>query len=72
MALYLPGCRQKRQIDEHLQWRIVQVVDKESWSTSKQIQADLQAQSTTLLTCIIHRHLNEKETQEEPTADTDT
>ncbi len=56
----LPGCGQMRNIYESLQWRIVQIVDKEPWSTSKQIQADLQAQSTTLLTCTIHRHLNEK------------
>ncbi len=32
-----------------LQWRIVQMVDKEPWLTSKQIQADLQTQGTTVL-----------------------
>ena len=55
----LPGCGQKRKIDERLQQRIVLMVDKESRSTSKQIQADLQTQGTTVSARTIRRHLNE-------------
>ena len=51
----LPGRGRKRKIDERLQQRIVPMVDKEPWSTSKQIQADLQTQGTT----VSARHLNE-------------
>ena len=35
------------------------MVDKEPWSTFKQIQADLQTQGTTVSTRTIRRHLNE-------------
>ena len=35
------------------------MVDKEPWSTSKQIQADLQTQGTTVSARTIRRHLNE-------------
>ncbi len=44
----IPGCGQIRKIDERLQRRIDQKVDKEPRSTSKQIEADLQAQDTTV------------------------
>ncbi len=56
----LPGRGQKSKINEKLQWRIVRMVEKEPWLTSKQIQADLQTQVTTVSACTIHRHLNEK------------
>ena len=55
----LPGRGWKRKIDERLQWRIVWTVDKEPWSTSKQNQADLETQRTTVSACTIRRHLNE-------------
>ena len=55
----LPGRGQKRKIDERLQRRIVWMVDKEPRSTSKQIQADLQTQGTTVSTRTIRRDLNE-------------
>ena len=44
----LPGRGRKRKIYERLQQRIVRMVDKEPRSTSKQIQADLQTQGTTV------------------------
>ena len=55
----LPGRGRKRKIDERLQQRIVRMVDKEPRSTSKQIQADLQTQGTTVSARTIRRHLNE-------------
>lgn len=42
----VPGRGQKRKVDERLQRKIVQMVDKE-YETSRQIQADLQAQGLT-------------------------
>ena len=47
----LPGSGRKRHIYERLQQRI-------AWSSSKQIQADLQTQSTTVSAHTIRRHLN--------------
>ncbi len=41
----LPGRGRKSKINEKLQRRIVQMVDKEPRLTSKQIQADLQTQN---------------------------
>ena len=55
----LPGCGRKRKIHERLQQRIVQMVDKEPRSTSKQIQAELQKQGTILSARTIRRYLNE-------------
>ncbi len=51
------------------------MVDKEPWLTSKQIQADLHTQGTTVSAHTIRYHLNEKgryctPTQEDTTADT--
>lgn len=43
----VPGRSQKRKVDEQLQRKIVQMVDEDYGSTSKQIQADLQAQGLT-------------------------
>ena len=54
-----PGHGRKRKIDERLQQTIVRIVDKEPWSTSKQIQADLQTPGTTVSARTIRRHLNE-------------
>ena len=54
----LPGCGQKREIDERLQRRIVRMVDKEPLSSSKKIQADLQTHGTTVSARTIRRHLN--------------
>ncbi len=56
----LPGHGRKSKINEKLQQRIVQMVDKEPRLTSKQIQADLQTQGTTVSARTIRRHLNEK------------
>ena len=73
----LPGCGRKRKIDESLQRRIVWMVNKEPWSTSKQIQADLQTQGTTVSARTICRHLNEmgrygrRLRRTHPTADTE-
>ncbi|KAL0197907.1 hypothetical protein M9458_006447, partial [Cirrhinus mrigala] len=47
-------------INEKLQRRIVRMVDKEPSLTSKQIQADLQTQGTTVSARTILHHLNEK------------
>ena len=55
----LPGRGRKRKNDERLQQRIVRMVDKEPQSTSKEIQADLQTQGTTVSARTIRRHLNE-------------
>lgn len=72
----VPGRGRKSKIDQRLQQRIIRMVDKEPRSTSRQIQADLQAQGTTMSAHTIHRHLNKKghwsESQEDPTADTET
>lgn len=56
----LPGRGRKRKIDERLQRRTVRIMDKEPRSTSKQIEADLQTQGTTVSARTIRRHLNEK------------
>ena len=40
----LPGCRRKRKLNERMQRRIVQMVVKQSQSTSTQIQAVLQTE----------------------------
>ncbi len=56
----LPGRGRKSKINEKLQQRIVRMVDKEPRLTSKQIQADLQTQGTTVSARTIRRHLSEK------------
>ncbi len=56
----LPGRGWKSKINEKLQRRIVRMVDKEPRLTSKQIQADLQTQGTTVSARTIRCHLNEK------------
>ncbi len=56
----LPGCGQKSKMNEQLQRCIVRMVDKEPWLTSKQIQADLQTQGSTVSARTIRHHLNEK------------
>ena len=55
----LHGRGRKRKIDERLQRRTVRMLDKKLRTTSKQIQADLQTQGTTVSACTIRRHLNE-------------
>ena len=59
-AVNLPGRDRKRKPDRRLQRRIVRMVEKAPRSTAKQIQADFQTQDTTVLTCTIHRQLNER------------
>uniref|UniRef100_A0A8C5MLE8 Transposase n=1 Tax=Leptobrachium leishanense TaxID=445787 RepID=A0A8C5MLE8_9ANUR len=49
----------KRKIDERLQRRIVWMVDKQPQTSSKEIQAVLQAQGASVSAQTIHRHLNE-------------
>ncbi len=56
----LPGRGRESKTYEKLQWRIVRMVDKDPWLTSKQIQADLQTQGTTVSARTIRLHLNEK------------
>ena len=56
----LPGRWQKIKMYEKLQQRVVRMVDNEPRSTSKQIQADLQTQGTTVSAHTIRRHLNDK------------
>ncbi|CAJ0943728.1 unnamed protein product [Ranitomeya imitator] len=56
----LPRCGRKRKIDKRFQRKIVQMLDKEPRLTSKQVQAALQSEGTTVSTCTIRRHLNEK------------
>ncbi|CAJ0943094.1 unnamed protein product, partial [Ranitomeya imitator] len=56
----LPRCGRKRKIDKRFQRKIVQMLDKEPRLTSKQVQATLQSEGTTVSTRTIHRHLNEK------------
>ena len=55
----LPRCGWKRKIDERIQRRIVQMVDKQPQSTSTQIQAVLQTQGATVSARTIHHHLYE-------------
>ncbi len=71
----LPGRVRKSKMNEKLQGRIVRMVDKDPRLSSKQIQADLQTQGTTVSARTIRRHLNEKgcfvrTPQEDTTADT--
>ncbi|CAJ0949789.1 unnamed protein product [Ranitomeya imitator] len=56
----LPRCGRKRKIDKRFQRKIVRMLDKEPRLTSKQVQAALQSEGTTVSTRTIHRHLNEK------------
>lgn len=56
----LPRCGRKRKIDERFQRKIVRMVDKEPRLTSKQVQAVLQSEGTTVSTRTIRRRLNEK------------
>ncbi|CAJ0959118.1 unnamed protein product [Ranitomeya imitator] len=46
---YKPGCGWQRKIDERLQHKIVRMVDKQPQSSSKEIQAVLQAQGALVL-----------------------
>ena len=71
----LTGHGGKRKNDERLQQRIIRMVDKKPRTASKQTQADLQTQGTTVPAHTIRRHLNEmgrygwKPRTEDPTAD---
>ncbi|XP_077148883.1 uncharacterized protein LOC143809745 [Ranitomeya variabilis] len=56
----LPRCGWKRKIDKRFQRKIVWMLDKEPRLTSKQVQAALQSEVTTVSTRTIRRHLNEK------------
>ncbi|CAJ0968620.1 unnamed protein product [Ranitomeya imitator] len=56
----LPRCGRKRKIDKRFQRKIVRMLDKEPRLTYKQVQAALQSEGTTVSTCTIRRHLNEK------------
>ncbi|KAI4888813.1 hypothetical protein NFI96_005447 [Prochilodus magdalenae] len=56
----LPRCGRKRKTDERFQRKIVRTVDKEPRLTSKQVQAALQSEGTTVSTRTIRRRLNEK------------
>ncbi|CAJ0929308.1 unnamed protein product [Ranitomeya imitator] len=56
----LPRYGRKRKIDKRFQRKFVQMLDKESRLTSKQVQASLQSEGTTVSTCTIHQRLNEK------------
>ena len=55
----LPGCGQKRKIEERMQRRIVRMVDKQPQSTAAQIQAVLQTQGATVSARTTRHHLNE-------------
>lgn len=55
----LPGRGRKRKVDERLQRRIVRMVDKQPQTSSKEIQAVLQAQGASVSARTIRRHLNE-------------
>uniref|UniRef100_A0A803K611 Transposase Tc1-like domain-containing protein n=1 Tax=Xenopus tropicalis TaxID=8364 RepID=A0A803K611_XENTR len=55
----IPGRGRKRKIDERLQRRIVQM-DKQLQTSSKKIQAVLQAQGASVSARTIRRHLNQK------------
>ncbi|CAJ0929321.1 unnamed protein product [Ranitomeya imitator] len=54
----LPRCGRKRKIDKRFQRKIVQMLDKEPRLISKQVQAALQSEGTTVSTRTIRRHLN--------------
>ncbi|KAK7143817.1 hypothetical protein R3I93_014851 [Phoxinus phoxinus] len=54
----LPGRGRKRKIDERLQRRIVRMVDKQPQTSSKEIQAVLQAQGASVSARTICRNLN--------------
>lgn len=56
----LPRCGRKRKIDERFQRKILRMVDKEPRLTSKQVQAALQSEGTTVSTRTICRCLKEK------------
>ncbi|CAJ0914927.1 unnamed protein product [Ranitomeya imitator] len=56
----LPRCRWKRKIDKRFQHKIVLMLNKEPRLTSKQVQAALQSEGTTVSTRTIRRRLNEK------------
>ncbi|CAJ0924619.1 unnamed protein product [Ranitomeya imitator] len=56
----LPRCGRKRKIDKRFQRKIVRMLDKEPRLTSKQVQAALQSEGTTVSTRTIRRRLNEK------------
>ncbi|KAL2101691.1 hypothetical protein ACEWY4_003452 [Coilia grayii] len=56
----LPRCGRKRKINERFQRKIVRMVEKEPRLTSKQLQAVLQSEGTTVSTRTIRRRLNEK------------
>ncbi|CAJ0917217.1 unnamed protein product [Ranitomeya imitator] len=56
----LPRCGWKRKIDKRFQRKIVRMLDKEPRLTSKQVQAALQSEGTTVSTRTIRRRLNEK------------
>ncbi|CAJ0941342.1 unnamed protein product [Ranitomeya imitator] len=56
----LPRCGRKRKMDKTFQRKIVRMLDKEPRLTSKQVQAALQSEGTTVSTRTIRRHLNEK------------
>ncbi|CAJ0957690.1 unnamed protein product [Ranitomeya imitator] len=62
----LPRCGRKRKIDKRFQRKIVRMLDKEPRLTSKQVQAALQSEGTTVSTRTIRRHLNEKGLYGEP------
>ncbi|CAJ0938146.1 unnamed protein product [Ranitomeya imitator] len=55
----LPRCGRKRKIDKRFQRKIVRRVYKEPRLTSKQVQAALQSEGTTVSTRTIHQRLNE-------------
>ncbi|XP_057682274.1 uncharacterized protein LOC130909609 [Corythoichthys intestinalis] len=55
----LPRCGRKRIIDEKFQRKIARMVDKEPRLTSKQVQAALQSEGTTVSTRTIRRLLKE-------------
>ncbi|CAJ0940166.1 unnamed protein product [Ranitomeya imitator] len=56
----LPRCGRKRKIDKRFQRKIVRMLAKEPRLTSKQVQAALQSEGTTVSTRTIRRRLNEK------------
>ncbi|CAJ0966359.1 unnamed protein product [Ranitomeya imitator] len=56
----LPRCGRKRKIDKRFQRKIVRMLDKEPQLTSKQVQAALQSEGTTVSTRTIRWRLNEK------------
>ncbi|CAJ0949462.1 unnamed protein product, partial [Ranitomeya imitator] len=57
----LPRCGRKRKTDKRFQRKIVRMLDKEPRRlTSKQVQAALQSEGTTVSTRTIRRRLNEK------------